>query len=94
MNFKKEISFSQINQKKSLNLPYPCDKNTSCYPITINLPKNTYLIEVWGAQGGNEGGKGGYSRGILHIHEEVKMFFYIGQESSVKKVKFLIELKA
>ena len=42
-----------------------------------------YLFEVWGAQGGCLNGcsssKGGYSRGVLYLRKNTKIFINIGQ---------------
>ena len=43
-----------------------------------------YLLEVWGAQGGTayntsyQGGKGGYSRGIVKLTAGTKLYIYVG----------------
>ncbi len=61
----------------------------------ITLPKGTYTLEVWGAQGGNsagcgtgsyanvprgKGGLGGYSVGQITLSEKTKFFIYVGGE--------------
>lgn len=50
---------------------------------TITLPKGTYKLECWGAQGGSYnttyvGGKGGYSYGTLTLTEETTLYLYVG----------------
>ena len=53
---------------------------------SINLPKGTYKLECWGAQGGisssaNNGKSappGGYSSGILKLQTNTVLYFYIG----------------
>ena len=68
-------------------LEYPCETYYECYPIVSRLPRGSYLLEVWGAQGGNsyeyEGGKGGYSSGVLTIQESTNAFFYIGAQGGI-----------
>ena len=48
----------------------------------ITLTSGTYLLEVWGAQGGSYetylGGKGGYSKGTLTLAEDTTIFVYVG----------------
>lgn len=48
--------------------------------------KGSYVLEVWGAQGGNyetfQGGKGGYSKGTLMIETPVKGYVYVGGQPS------------
>ncbi|MBQ4359837.1 MAG: hypothetical protein II767_06235, partial [Proteobacteria bacterium] len=51
---------------------------------TVNLPAGRYKLEVWGAQGGGsqqagaDGGKGGYSVGIVKLNASTKMYIYVG----------------
>ena len=68
---KKESLFSQT-------FFYPCSSKTDCIPYKVQLRKNRYLFEVWGAQGGYHGGKGGYSRGILNLKETTNFYIQIG----------------
>lgn len=48
----------------------------------LDLVSGEYILEVWGAQGGNygtyQGGKGGYSKGTLTIEEDTKVYIYVG----------------
>lgn len=54
----------------------------------VTLPKGTYKLQCWGAQGGNtskigtfaaqQGPKGGYSEGIINITSEQKLFVFVG----------------
>lgn len=51
---------------------------------TINLTKGTYMLEVWGAQGGYaysssyRGGYGGYSKGNITLTEEKTLYVVVG----------------
>jgi hypothetical protein len=67
-------------------LQYPCSSKSVCSRIESTLPSGTYIVEVWGAQGGTlgnyEGGRGGYSRGVLTLRNEVKAYFYIGAQGT------------
>ena len=51
---------------------------------SVTLPKGTYKLECWGAQGGNSiyhsttGGKGGYSSGLYTISKTTSVFIYVG----------------
>ena len=59
---------------------------------SITLPKGTYKLECWGAQGGNgangssgldsssgaPGGKGGYSMGTLLLPAKIQIYVYVG----------------
>lgn len=47
----------------------------------IDLLPGKYLLEVWGASGGKSHGvcgKGGYSKGILTLHQGNHLFVYVG----------------
>jgi hypothetical protein len=64
-------------------LKYPCSNGSSCTFYQTILPQGTFLLEVWGSQGGNTnaggvGGKGGYSLGILNITKSTNAFIHIG----------------
>lgn len=52
---------------------------------SITLPKGTYTLECWGAQGGNgctgnsyKGGAGGYSKGTLTLAKTETLYIYVG----------------
>lgn len=42
-----------------------------------------YKLEVWGAQGGSaDGGKGGYSKGIVTLEKNTKAYIYVGGQGT------------
>jgi hypothetical protein len=58
---------------------------------TIRLPRGTYQIECWGADGGNSyynhisyGGKGGYSKGVIQLMNPAAIHIYVGQKGEDK----------
>ena len=68
-----------------LNCPY------SGNSVSITLPRGTFLLECWGAQGGcllqdgttgTTGGKGGYSTGILTLTQATILYLYVGGQGS------------
>ena len=68
---------TKIKTGDILNCPY------SGSAKSITLPKGTYKLEVWGAQGGyrsstSYGGKGGYSVGTLTLTENKMIYLYAG----------------
>lgn len=79
-------SSSSLRTGDILNCPY-----SGTYK-NIALPKGTYKLECWGAQGGNGansssgfdnisgavGGKGGYSTGILTLSSSQTVYLYTG----------------
>ena len=60
---------------------------------TITLPKGTYKLECWGAQGGYSssnsgievgmGGKGGYSAGTITLNQKTLIYIYTGGVGSI-----------
>ncbi len=44
-----------------------------------------YRIELWGAQGGTNGGLGAYTSGIIKLLENTKIYFYIGKKGDANK---------
>jgi hypothetical protein len=71
--------------------------NSVCAPHTHIFLPGLYLLEVWGASGGNAsitagnrveqnptfGGKGGYSKGTIRIHKPTLGFIYVGEKGFV-----------
>lgn len=54
---------------------------------SITLPKGTYKLECWGAQGGSynttyTGGKGGYSVGTITFTEPTTVYLVTGQQNN------------
>ena len=49
---------------------------------TVTLPKGTYKLECWGAQGGTYssyiGGYGGYSKGTITLTEATTVYISVG----------------
>ena len=91
----KSISFSHENesfvsktQGNSITFFYPCKLSTSCSPFNISLQKGKYLLEVWGAKGGDglksQGGNGGYSKGELLVYDTQALFLFIGGKGESK----------
>lgn len=60
---------------------------------TVTLPKGTYKLECWGAQGGYRssnsgievgmGGKGGYSAGTITLNQKTLIYIYTGGVGSI-----------
>lgn len=69
---------SSLTEGDILNCPY------SGAAITITLPKGIFLLECWGAEGGNrttagKAGKGGYSKGTLTLTaDSTTLYLYAG----------------
>ena len=71
------------SNNRSIIIPYQCESSFDCFPITVELYPGTFVLEVWGAQGGDNedqsfGGLGGYSEASINIDSFTKMFLYIG----------------
>lgn len=41
----------------------------------------TYKVELWGAQGTGNGGKGGYSKGNIQLTKQNKLYIYVGSQT-------------
>jgi hypothetical protein len=71
--------------------------NYVCSPYIYVFDPGVYLLEVWGASGGNAsithtngvsqyptyGGKGGYSNGTIRILQQTNAFIYVGEKGFV-----------
>ena len=56
---------------------------------SVELPKGTYKLQCWGAQGGNvtgtyasTGSKGGYSEGILKLDSQTTLYVFVGGQGT------------
>ncbi len=72
------ITFDNIDPADVTEFSYTGDAQTFTVPET-----GLYKLQVWGAQGGyrsnaNYGGKGGYSEGIIELHEGETIYVYVG----------------
>jgi hypothetical protein len=61
------------------NFDYTGDVQSYTVPLT-----GTYKLEVWGAQGGAQGGKGGYVYGKVEIAQNTILYLYIGASGTYK----------
>ena len=65
-----------------LNFTYKCENSYDCQEIKQRLKAGTYIFEVWGAQGGNttenNGGRGGYSIGLISFYKTVNLYIFLG----------------
>lgn len=78
---------SNIKTGDILNFDYTCTVQT------VTLPKGTYKLECWGAQGGYSssnsgievgmGGKGGYSAGTITLNQKTLIYIYTGGVGSI-----------
>lgn len=67
----------QIEPDQEFNYTGYCEEYIA--PVT-----GVYRLEVWGAQGGgNSGGKGGYSTGLVNLTAGDKLYVYVGGKGSI-----------
>ena len=87
------IKYSLHEQKGTLRVnvfndsyifDYPCDVPNDCTYYEAYVSPGTYIIETWGAEGGYNGGRGGYSRGIIHFSFREKLNIFIGAKGHEK----------
>ena len=87
--FQESISETSDGSSFSLVINYPCSSTTFCDPIEAYAKPGVYLFEVWGAQGGNtsiasnNGGRGGYSYGLITFCKHTTIYIYIGAKGYV-----------
>lgn len=79
---------SSLTTGDILNCPY------SGSAIQITLPKGTYELECWGAQGGDSarkaeglGGRGGYAKGTINLNTETVLYLLSGGKGSATTEK-------
>ena len=75
---------STVQYYQTVIFKYPCTDLTSCTHYDVTLPSGMYMFETWGAQGGLNGGKGGYSRGIIHFPTKQEIHIFIGAKGDEK----------
>ena len=69
------FSFNDIGEESHNSSPYE-----------VIFPVGKYFLELYGASGGgNNGGKGGYTTGIITIHSPQTFYFYIGGKGRTVK---------
>ena len=65
------------------NYSNECTEPENCHSFQQIFSRGSYLLELWGACGGfsdpNYAGKGGYSKGIIHLKEETTFYIFVGQ---------------
>ena len=72
----------------SYRFRYPCQDSFSECTYYVTLKSGSDIFETWGAEGGMEGGKGGYSRGIISFNRNQRIFLFIGSKGETKDVVF------
>ncbi len=95
LNKEKLLSFINEDAKKEIEEGF-LDKDTGAKEVligdtfefsytgnyqTFTVPENgTYQIELWGAQGGANGGKGAYTKGNLNLTKNTELYVYVGSQ--------------
>ena len=70
-NVASNVEVIKVNELYEYN--YTGQSQTFTTPID-----GLYKVELWGAQGGNEGGLGGYTSGYINLNEDEKLYVYVG----------------
>lgn len=63
--------------KTEWTFDYTGDEQTFTAPVS-----GTYKLETWGAQGGNNGGKGAYASGTIELKSDDNLYIYVGGKGS------------
>ena len=87
-DIKTKVMAGQLKKNDVINYSYTGSNYWTGNIRSVVLPKGTYTLEVWGAQGGtgkagslvagDVGGKGGYSKGTLTLTAETTIYIVIG----------------
>ena len=72
---------------KSILLDYPCEDPTTCTYFTALLKPGIYAFETWGAEGGYNGGKGGYSFGTINLIKKTRIYIFIVAKGTYYEMK-------
>ena len=75
-----KVKVEFINE--SILFYYPCLSSSNCTSYHLTLPSGRYLLETWGASGGDcdsyQGGRGGFSSGELTLSKRTNIYVNIG----------------
>ena len=90
-----EITLEDVNAgvlkvstfQNSFVFDYPCSTIENCTNYIVKLRPHRYIFEAWGAEGGCNGGKGGYTKGILTIRETTEAKIFIGSKGNEIKLQ-------
>ena len=94
LSIKNEIDLQDFIKQEVVNddilkysFSYPCPNNYSnCFPFEITFSPGFFFLECWGASGTTffdedttaEGGKDGYSSGVLVVQKRKTLYLHIG----------------
>ncbi|EAY11869.1 hypothetical protein TVAG_362490 [Trichomonas vaginalis G3] len=73
------VTYQDLNE---FTFEYPCKSNNDCTPYVAEIQAGRYIFEVWGAQGGQNGGLGGYAKGTISLKATTTAYIYIGGQGS------------
>ena len=80
-----QINLSRYSTKRYL---YPCESHVFCHSKSVLLHPGTYLIQCFGASGGDSGegigGYGAYVAGLINIKKAITVYLYIGAEGHLE----------
>ena len=66
----------------SWDFDYLDETNDTRYQIFTAPTAGTYKLETWGAQGGNDGGEGGYATGTITLTDNENIYVVVGGQAS------------
>jgi len=76
-----QITFNVVSPFTSKTYSYTGNYETLVVPVA-----GTYKLEVWGAQGGTAGGKGGYTTGNISLNVNQTLYVYIGSTAGYNQL--------
>jgi len=78
---------SCLGVDKSYSIDYT-GKVVRSSEVNVELCNGTYRLELWGAQGGNQGGIGGYTAGDITLTGTEELYFYVGGSGTLGSAGF------
>lgn len=81
---------TRLNDKYDFNIAKVWDFDYTGDYQTFTVPADGYYeIELWGAQGGGEyGGKGAYTKGIIYLNKGENLYIYVGNNPNIGETAF------
>lgn len=82
------LLISNLNKKVKCNLYFYSGPTVFDYDYIGDVQEfsvpvsGTYKVELWGAQGGNDGGNGAYTSGTIKLSKGVNIYTYVGGSGS------------
>ena len=71
----------ELNKFSNTEVVFTASNSIQTYEVPSG-EDGWYRIELWGAAGGTNGGKGAYTTGVIELSAEDQLYFYVGKMGS------------